>query len=114
MQRTISLLIIAVFLVGCGPIPELEERVEYWSLETSELLRGTVTIDDIHPWLRERGVIYTFGSDDVVDRTWTVALEKLYPNTFRCEWVDIVLVVESDDLDRVRSSYIDLNHACLW
>jgi hypothetical protein len=60
VQRTVSILIIAAFLVGCGPIPELEERVEYWSLETATFLRGTVTIDDIHPWLRERGVIYTF------------------------------------------------------
>ena len=114
VQRTVSLLIIAILLVGCGPIPELEERVEYWTLETTDFLRGTVTIDDIHPWLRERGVIYTFDDDDIVDGSWKVALEKLYPNTFRCEWVDIVLVVGFDDIGRVQSSYIDLNQACLW
>jgi len=114
VQRTVLVLVIAISLVGCGPIPEVEERLEYWTLEKSEFLRGTITIDDIHPWLRERSVIYTFSDDDIVDGKWTVALEKLHPNTFRCKWVDIILVVEFDDLGRVRSSFVDLNHKCLW
>ena len=114
MQRTVSLFIIAIFLAGCGPIPEVEERVEYWTLESSEFLRGVVTIDDIHPWLRERGIIYIFDDDHIVNGSWTVTLEKLYPNTFRCEWVDIVLMIDFDDENRVRSSFVDLSHACLW
>lgn len=83
-------------------------------METSGFLRGVVTLDDIHPWLRERGVFYTFDEDHIIDGAWTVTLEKLYPNTFRCEWVGIVLVIEFDDARRVRSSFVDLKHACLW
>ena len=83
-------------------------------MESSEFLRGLVTLDDIHPWLRERGVFYTFDDDDIVDGTWNVTLEKLYPDTMRCVWVDIILVIDFDEAGRVRSSFVDLKHACLW
>ena len=83
-------------------------------MESSEFLRGLVTLYDIHPWLRERGVFYTFDDDDIVDGTWNVTLEKLYPDTMRCEWVDIILVIDFDEAGRVRSSFVDLKHACLW
>ena len=104
----------ATLLASCGPMPELEERMDYWTMESSMFLRGLVTLEDIHPWLRERGVVYTFEDDDIVDGTWAITLEKVYPSTIRCKWVDIKLVINFDDARRVQSSYVDLDGACWW
>ncbi len=110
----IMAIMITALLTGCGRMTDFQERVDYWSMEQSLFFRGLVTIDDIHPWLRERGVIYTFDPQDIVDRTWTVTLEKVYPQSLRCEWINIDLVVGFDDIGRVQSTYIDFNEACWW
>ena len=93
---------------------EFEERSDYWQIETSLFVRGRVTLDDLRSWLREHGVIYTFDDGDIVDGSWRVIVETVRPESFRCEFVHIVLNVQLDSTDVVQSFYYDFDGRCLW
>ena len=107
-------LAIALVLSGCGPLPEVETRFAYWSRETDLLFDEARTLDDLHGWLRAHNILYTFEDTDVVDGEWAMTLEKIYPDTARCDWVDIQLSVTVDNSQQVQSHTLSQKRACWW
>ncbi len=105
----------AVVLFGCGPVPKVQERYDYWVHETSGFIRGRVTLDDLHGWLRSKELYYTFDPSEVIDGNYSRILETVHPETFRCgDNVHVVLHVTLDDSEVIQSFFVDLDGACLW
>jgi len=113
VARSIVLAVVLV-LSGCGPVPEIETRFTYWSRETDLFFEQARTMDDLHGWLRARGIVYTFDDTDIVDGKWAMTFEKIYPDTVRCEWVDIQLNVAVDDMHQIQTHSLSRNRACWW
>ena len=114
MLRRAGLIVVLAALSGCGDMSEFGERAEYWQLETAHFIRGRVTLDELHTWLRERNVVYTFEDSDIVDGNWRMTVETVYPGGLRCEFVNIVLHVQVDDSQVIQSHYYDFEDACWW
>jgi len=112
--RTVGVLVVVLVLSGCGPIPEVETRFAYWSGETDLFFEKARTLDDLHGWLRAHGIFYTFEDSDVIDGKWAMTLETVYPDTVRCEFVNIQVSVTVDDLQRVRTHSLSQDRACWW
>ena len=83
-------------------------------METSLFIRGRVTLDDLHTWLREHQVFYTFEDSDIADGNWRMTVETVYPEGLRCEFVNIVLHVQLDESQVIQSFYYDFEDACWW
>jgi hypothetical protein len=71
-------------------------------------------MDDLHGWLRARSIVYTFEDADIVDGGWAMTLEKIYPDTPRCDWVDIQLSVAVDGLRQIQAHSLSQKRACWW
>jgi len=104
----------ALVLSACAPNSQVEERKQYWAGEANAFFQVGRTMDQVHPWLRELKVYYTYDDGDIVDGNWTVSLEKIYTETFRCEWVDIRLHLAVDNSQRVLGYFLDDAGPCLW
>jgi hypothetical protein len=107
-------LAVVLALSGCGPVPEVETRLGHWRREVDLFFAQARTMDDLHRWLRARDVIYTFEDRDIVDGHWAMTLEKIYPDTIRCDWVDIKMSVSVDDLRRIQGHSLEKYGACWW
>ncbi len=92
----------------------VEERSDYWQTQTSQFIRGRVTLDDLHAWLRERDVSYTFEDSDVVDGNLPIVVETVRPSSLRCESVQIILNVQLDSSEVVQSLFYDFDGRCFW
>ena len=114
MLRRGAIVIVLTALSGCGDLSDFEERADYWQIETAYFIRGRVTLDELHGWLRERGVVYTFEESDIVDGNWQVLVETVYPDGLRCEFANIVLNVQLDESKVIQSFYYDFDGACWW
>ncbi len=107
-------LLATLMLYGCGDMKEVEQRSDYWQIETSLFIRGHVTLDELHTWLREHEVVYTFDDSDIVDGNWRIIVETVRPKSFRCEFVHIILNVQLDPTNVIQSFYFDFDGGCLW
>lgn len=112
--RTVAVVLVLMALSGCGNRSDFEERVDYWQSETAYFIRGRVTLDELHRWLRERGVFYTFEDSDIVDGNWRMTVETVYPKGIRCQFANIVLHVQLDESQVIQSFYYDFEGACWW
>ena len=101
-------------LSGCGPDPVVVQHQDVWLSEANSFFQDQKSLSDIHPWLRKQNVIYAFDSGEVVDGSWNVTLEKLYLDSFRCEWKDIRLYVTVDDARIVTAHSVSSDGPCLW
>jgi hypothetical protein len=115
VSRNTWFIAIAVLLFGCGPVPEIQERYDYWTHETSLYIRGEVTLNDLHSWLRGKEVYYTFDPSEIVEGNYTRILETIHPETFRCgDSIHIVLHVTLNNSQVIESFFVDLDGVCLW
>ncbi len=105
---------VLLLLVSCGPIPQVDERKQYWSGEVESFFATERTMQDVHSWLRSHSVIYTFDESDIIDGNWTMTLEKVYVENWRCEWVDIQIVVSVDDALSVEGHEITEHRICMF
>lgn len=111
---TIVLLSVLLLLASCGPIPQVDERKEHWSGEVESFFASERSMPDVHSWLRSHSVIYTFDESDIIDGSWTMTLEKVYVENWRCDWVDIQIVVSVDDALSVTGHEMTEHRACLF
>lgn len=105
---------ILYLLVSCGPIPQVDERNRYWSVEVESFFATERTMQEVHSWLRSHNVIYTFDESDIINGSWTMTLEKVYVENWRCEWVDIQIVVSVDDALSVVGHEMAEQQVCLF
>ncbi len=101
-------------LSGCSDFSDFEERALYWHSETATFIRGRVTLDELDKWLRARNVTDTFEESGRVDGNLRITVEKVYPEALRCEFIDIVLHVQVDESQVIRSFYYDFEDDCYW
>ena len=71
-------------------------------------------MQEVHSWLRSNSVIYTFSDSDIVDGNWTMTLEKIYLDSWRCDWIDIQIKISVDDMLAVQSHDLSQKRACWW
>ena len=105
---------ILLILAACGPIPQVDGRMQYWAGEVDALFDDQRTMQEVHSWLRSNNVIYTFSETDIVDGSWTMTLEKIYLDGWRCDWIDIQINISVDDTLTVQSYGLSQNRACWW
>ena len=114
-MRNFWIVVLSVVFFGCGPVPKIQERYDYWAHETSSFIQGRVTLNELHNWLRSKGVIYTFDPSEVVEGGYSRRLETIHPETFRCgDSIHVVLHVTLDDSHIIQSFFVDLEGKCLW
>jgi len=101
-------------LVSCGPIPQVDARKQYWSGEIESFFGTERTMQEVHSWLRSHNVIYTFDESDFINGSWTMTLEKVYVENWRCEWVDIQIVVSVDDSLSVEGHDMTEHRVCMF
>ncbi len=112
--RRLAILILMLTVAGCGRMSDVEARADYWQLETADFIRGRVTLDELHTWLRERGAVYAFSDSDVVNGVWVITVERVYPESLRCKFIDIVLSVQLDESQVIQHFYYNFDGACWW
>ncbi len=105
---------ILLLLAACGPIPQVDERMKYWTGEAESFFDDRRTMQEVHSWLRSNSIIYTFNDSDIVDGNWTMTLEKIYIEDWRCDWVDIRIEISVDDMLTVQGHKLSQKRACLW
>jgi len=105
---------VLLLLASCGPIPPVDERKEYWSGEVETFFATERTMQEVHSWLRLHNVVYTFDESDIIDGSWTMTLEKVYVENWRCEWVDIQIVVSVDDALSVEGHEMTEHRVCMF
>jgi hypothetical protein len=105
---------IFALVAACGPIQQVENRVEYWSAESNRFFAEPRTMQDVHSWLRSHEIIYTFDDADTVDGNWSMTLEKIYLDGWRCEYVDIKIDITVDGSRQVQDQSLRTDRACWW
>ena len=113
------LLAVALFLIvlgeGCAREPEqLTARDRYWSREVREFLSSPRSLDDLHSWLREHQVYYTFDDSNVVNGHWVAGLETIYPDTLFCEFWRFTLDVTVDEAREIAGYSLARVGACWY
>ena len=88
--------------------------MQYWSGEADSFFDDQQTMQDVHSWLRSNNVIYTFDDSDIVNGNWSMTLEKIYLDGWRCDWVDIQIEISVDDSLQVQSHGLHKKRACWW
>ena len=107
--------ILAVILASCRGDARVDDRRGYWESEVKLFFSDDRSLDELHSWLREREIYYTFDSEDILDDVWTVTLEKVYVDTFRCEWINIDLRVNiASQVYLGRWYEVAVSGNCLW
>lgn len=118
MQRHLLLafaLCVIVLGEGCAREPEqLTARDRYWSREVREFLSSPRSLDDLHSWLREHQVYYTFDDTDVVNGHWVAGLETIYPDTLLCEFWRFTLDVTVDEARKIAAYSLARIGACWY
>ena len=99
-------------IVACDPIPQVENRMQYWSDETNQFFGDPRTMQDVHMWLRSHNIIYTFDDSDIINGNWTMTLEKIYPDSWRCEWIDININITVNDSREVQDHKLNESRSC--
>ena len=101
-------------MVACGPIQQVEDRTQYWSDEANLYFTEPRTMQDVHSWLRSREIIYTFDDTDIIDGNWSMTLEKIYLDGWRCDWVDIKVEITINESRQVQGHRMSTKRACWW
>ena len=110
-----TLLILTVLgVAACGPIPQVDVRAQYWAGEANSFFDEQRTMQEVHSWLRSNNVIYTFEESDIVDGHWTMTLEKVYLDGWRCEWIDIQINVSVNDSLAIQGHDLAQKRSCWW
>ncbi len=110
----IALVSISLLLASCGPVPQVAERTDHWAGEVESFFASKRNMQEVHAWLRSHNVIYTFDESDIIDGSWTMKLEKVYVENWRCEWVDVQIVVSVDDALLITGHEIAERRACMF
>ena len=91
----------------------VEERNEYWSSEIDFFFAHDRSLDELHSWLRNHNVYYTFEDSDIVDGKWRVGLEQIQLDGIVCEKWAFYLEVAVDDSREVQSHLLEQMGVCL-
>ena len=97
VRRKILLPFLLLLLAGCGPNTEVAEREEYWKAEAASFFEVERELSELHSWLREHEVYYTFEESEIIDGNWTKGLEKIYDDSSICDPWTILLTVSLVD-----------------
>jgi hypothetical protein len=92
--RTAVALMLALSAAACAGRDEATAKTKQWSEAITAFLAQPRKLDDLHPWLGERHVTYTFEQADVVNGSWHVMVEHIHAEDFFCEVRYIILTVQ--------------------
>jgi hypothetical protein len=98
---------------GCGGNGEVERREEHWKTEADSFFRSPRNMGDLHSWLRERQVFYTFEKEEVVDGVWAKVLERIYVDGFVCESQVVLLTVTVSDAGEILTYSVSKGGTCV-
>ena len=101
MRSTALFLLLSLALSGCGPNAEVTEREEYWTAEAASFFKAERRMSELHSWLREHEVYYTFEESEIIDGRWAKGLEKVYVDSSVCDPWTILLTVTVGDSDEI-------------
>ena len=102
-----------VAITGCNKNHEVEEREVYWKAEAEQFFQSPRDMADLHSWLREKQVFYTFEDSDIAGGQWVKGVEKIYVDGFVCESWTILLTVTVNNDSEILAHKIDKAGPCL-
>ena len=108
-------IIVMLLAGGCSQNEDVNRQVIAWENKTNAFFEEKKTLENLHSWLREQNVYYTFHNSEVKNGDWAVGLETINVDTFRCERVKVILNVtmNSEGVINTHNVYLD-EGACLW
>ena len=86
MKHFAVVVALVLLIVGCQSNDLLAKRDAYWNNEIASFFSEPRALKDLHPWLREHEVSYTFDEKEVSDGEWSVGLERVDGDGFVCEF----------------------------
>ena len=112
-KKTMTAAAALLILSGCIYGDRVGPREQYWTTELGLFLQEDRSLRDLHSWLRDRDVRYTFEDGDVVDGYWRVPLERIAADGLVCESWQLYLDVAVDPSGDVRSHSLEKAGVCL-
>lgn len=113
MRTRLPLLLVLLAISGCARYGEVSEREEYWKAEAESFFQSPRNMNDLHSWLRERQVFYTYEDHEIVDGEWAQVLEKIYVDGIVCESWAILLRVTVGGEGEVLTHSVRSSGTCL-
>ncbi len=113
MRTKFVLFLVLVTVAGCSKNQDLEERESYWTAEADQFFQSPRNMGELHSWLREKQVYYTFDDDEIADGQWVKWLETIYVDGFVCETWSIRLTVSVSDDGVILAHKVDKAGRCL-
>ena len=113
--RTVFLISLLAVLAtsSCASDSEVAQREEYWKSEADSFFQTPRHMDDLHSWLREMRVFYTFEDHEIANGEWARALERINVDGFVCESWTIQLSVAVGDEGEILTHTVSKSGTCL-
>ena len=109
----IVLFLVLIAIAGCSKNQEVEEREAYWTAEAEQFFQSPRDMADLHSWLREKQVYYTFDHNEIADGQWVKSVETIYVDSIVCESWSIRLAVTVNDDGNILAHNVDKAGRCL-
>ena len=113
LRTKIVLLFLLIGIAGCGKNQDVGEREAYWTAEAEQFFQTPRDMADLHSWLREKRVFYTFEDKEIIDGQWVKGVEKIYVDGFVCESWTILLTITVNDEDEILTHDVGKLGTCL-
>ena len=113
LRRKFVLLFVLVAIAGCSKNQEVEEREVYWKEEADRFFQSPRDMADLHSWLREKQVYYTFEDSEIADGQWAKGVEEIYVDGIVCESWTILLTVTVGDGGEILAHKVHKAGTCL-
>src|SRR4051794_40551269 len=113
MIRVIIAALLLVAVSSCNGQDKAAEREAYWSAATATYFAQPRQLGDLHAWLREQNVYYTFDNTDIVNGVWNVGLETVLVDTLVCEAWSVRLSLHVTPAGQITEHQITKQGRCL-
>jgi hypothetical protein len=113
MIRAIIVALLLVAVSSCTGKDQAAEREAYWSAATGKFFAQPRQLGELHAWLREKNVYYTFNDSDIVNGAWNVGLETVLVETLVCEAWNVRLSVHVTSSGQITDHKITKQGRCL-
>jgi hypothetical protein len=113
LRAKIVQILVLIAIVGCSKNQEVEEREAYWKAEAEQFFQSPRDMVDLHSWLREKQVYYTFDHNEIADGQWVKWVETIYVDGIVCESWSIRLSVTVNDNGNILAHKVDKAGRCL-
>ena len=84
-----------------------------WNEEAEEFFQTKKNMNELHEWLRNKNVFYTFEKNGIIDNNWSVILDSVRVNSIACESWLIMLSITLNNKREIETHNVEKHGNCL-